>query len=187
MLCIFVLTGMVCSPKSLMCSPFAATRFFGAVLRSSLKRGNIPSGMTCPAAPESKETESEFHPSVLHLNDFLGARILTVLRTQQGSMIGFLRLLFVSSADHLLPLLIFAFFQQTPRLQLFIIVTCFFNDFALVFTNGWRRFSASDCVRNPSRCFVKRSAVLFLMSTRLRKDVFLVPTVVLPSIVFQCV
>ena len=28
-------------------------------------------------------------------------------------------------------------------------------------------FFASDCVRNPSRCFVKRSAVLFFVPTRL--------------------
>ena len=28
-------------------------------------------------------------------------------------------------------------------------------------------FLASDCVRNPSRCFVKTSAVLFFVSTRL--------------------
>ena len=28
-------------------------------------------------------------------------------------------------------------------------------------------FFASDCVRNPSRCFVKRSAVLFFVSTPL--------------------
>ena len=32
---------------------------------------------------------------------------------------GCLHFLFVSSADHLLPLLIFTFFQQAPRLQLF--------------------------------------------------------------------
>ena len=29
------------------------------------------------------------------------------------------------------------------------------------------RFLASDCVRNPSRCFVKSSAVFFFVSTRL--------------------
>ena len=28
-------------------------------------------------------------------------------------------------------------------------------------------FFASDCIRNPSRCFVKKSAVLFFVSTRL--------------------
>ena len=41
------------SPKSLICSPFAATNLFGVVLRSSLTRGNIVSGITWPAAPES--------------------------------------------------------------------------------------------------------------------------------------
>ena len=52
----------------------------------------------------------------------------------------FLHLLFVSSADHLLPLLIFTFFQQTPHLQLLIIVRCFFNVFTLIFIGGVQVF-----------------------------------------------
>ena len=35
------------------CSPFAATNLFGAVLRWNFTRGNIPSGMTWAAAPET--------------------------------------------------------------------------------------------------------------------------------------
>ena len=43
---VFVLSEMICSPSSLICSPFAATNFFGDVLRPRLSCGNIVSSIT---------------------------------------------------------------------------------------------------------------------------------------------
>ena len=44
------LKGVVFSPKCLFLSPFAATNFFVALVRSSSTRGNISAGMTCPCS-----------------------------------------------------------------------------------------------------------------------------------------
>ena len=64
---------------------------------------------------------------------------------------GFVHFMFVSSADHLLPLLIFTVIQLTPCLQTFLIVCCFINVFTFIFING-----AQICVASCStaRCDV---------------------------------
>ena len=56
--------------KSLICSPFAATILFGAILRSSLTRGKIVSSITWPAAPESLVTLTFTHLSFTSMISF---------------------------------------------------------------------------------------------------------------------
>ena len=51
--------------------------------------------------------------------------------------------LFVSSADHLLPLLVFPLLQQTPRLQFFISVMYYFTDVVLLLFDGIQVFDAA--------------------------------------------
>ena len=73
---------MFFSTKSLICSPVAATNFFGDVfalefdtwehrLKQHMTRGSRVHG------------DSDFDPSVLDVNDFLWTRIVTVLHTQK--------------------------------------------------------------------------------------------------------
>ena len=71
-----VLSGTVFSPKSLISSPFAVTNFFGAVLRSSFTRGNMPPGIDMPCSSRG-HCHPGFHPSILHFSFFLESRVFS--------------------------------------------------------------------------------------------------------------
>ena len=65
---------------SLICSPFAATNLFGDVLRSCLTLANIPSVITCPAAPESMVILTVTHKPFI-LQHYLGGAHKRLIRS----------------------------------------------------------------------------------------------------------
>ena len=107
--CYAPLNSLVClekmffSPKSLICSPFApTTNFFGDDLRSNLTHGNIVSGITWPAAPDSVVTLTFTHLSLT--STFFGLKLWLLSTLNSDAWLALFTLFFVSCADHLLPL-----------------------------------------------------------------------------------
>ena len=130
----FVLKGIVFSHQSLICSPFAATNFFGVVFRSSLTRGNIVHHV---ARSSRIDGDSDFDPLVFYLLNLL--RIRTVTDCSPCSTVTLdcpSSPSLVLLADHVLPLFVLAFFQQAPCLQILFVHGRFFSVLTVVFVKA---------------------------------------------------